>query len=930
MYISNKSSCQVSLIKAVLPKGLNSDYSAWLLFFITQLNVMKKSSFRVLQISVALLLYASMVNAQISGVAFRDYNGNGIKDGTGEPGVGEVVVKLYINNTLPNKDLLIGSDLTDSNGFYDFVSPTSGRSPNPGEKIRVEFEIPTTANCGFLSNQLDFSSQSGQVYGSSVQFVTAPQSNINFALNYSGEFVLNPTPTIYVPCYVNGDPLAGGNAASRDAFVGVGFDWQGRPISNGPGNMGIPNTAPDPLHLADASQVGSTYGVAYSRQGQKIFAASFLKRHVGLGPLGPGGIYAIDPNSGVVSNFLDFHSLGILTSDISGGYVGNTVGGTVVPFSPVIGTNAQRGLSGDALQPNNDAQAFDQVGKVSFGDMDISDDGRYLYVVNLYDRKVYEIDLVDPFNPQAPTLGNAGARIRSWSTPDPGTNPAQGEHRPFGLAYYRGELYLGTVLSAQDLSGNVVGSEADMFGYIHKTTPGSGTWGQVLSFPMSYRVEQDWFPWSNNAIGTYEIGTPMIGDIAFYKNGEILIGLRDRWGDQKGWFNNGVDGAVGNDVGVSAGDLIRYNPVIQPDGSCQYTLISSGAGGEFYADNLWHAESSAGALAMLPGGGDVVSSFMDPIDIYSFGLAWYNNDNGSRNRVYEVGYSGDVSTFGKANGLGDIELSGSTLSLEIGNYVWNDLDQDGIQDPNEPGFPNVTLELYNGAGNILLGSTTTDASGHYYFNSNNVLLNGASGLLPFTNYIIRINSGDFSGGAGTGDLNLTNLTSTNQSGSGQVDYSDNDASVVLGFAQINITTGANGQNNHTFDIGLFKVCQINAMTIQSLECIEGGVANLDTDNILRVGILATNNNEVVTTYSVSVNGTTVTPSTGTYGIGQFFELGKGSGGTGATYIIVITDLVNGASCARSVPVTSPMTCTPAIEECETPKCGSSNIQVNGN
>ncbi len=929
MCFSNKKFRQISFSQGVFSKEYKSDSISHILVLLITSSSIKKVILRKLQISAALLLYVSMMNAQISGVAFRDYNGNGIKDGAGEPGVGEVVVKLYINNSLPNKDLLIGSDLTDSNGVYDFSSPTAGRGPNPGEKIRVEFEIPTSANCGFLSNQLDFSSQSGQVYGSSVQFITAPQSNINFALNYSGEFVLNLTPSIYVPCYVNGDPLAGGTAGSRDAFIGAGFTWEGRPISNGP-----PNVAPDPIHLASASQIGSTYGVAFSRQSQKIFTSSYLKRHVGMGPLGPGGIYQIDPSTGTVTNFLNLHDINIFTSDVVNPYIGNTVVGTVVPFSPVVGSNVQRGLLPSSTLPNVDAQAWEQVGKVSIGDLDISDDGRYLYLVNLYDRKVYEIDLVDPFNPQAPTLANVATRVKSWATPDPGTTAAQGEHRPFGLAYYRGELYVGTVLSAQNLTGDVVGTEADMAGYLHKTTPGTGTWQEVLNFPMSYRVEQDWYPWSNNAIAAYEIGTPMISDIAFYKNGEILIGIRDRWADQKGWFNYGVDGdfaGLGSlgEVGISAGDLIRYNPVIQPDGSCLYTLISGGAG-EFYNDNYYHAESSAGGLAMLPGGGDVVSTFMDPITVYSFGLAWYNNDTGGRNKMYEVGYSGDVSTFGKANGLGDIELSGSTPSLEIGNYVWNDLDQDGIQDPNEPGFPNVTLELYNAAGNILLGSTTTGASGHYYFNSNNVVLNGASGLLPFTNYIIRINSGDFSGGAGTGDLNLTNLTSTNQSGSGQVDYSDSDASVVLGFAQINITTGANGQNNHTFDIGLFKICQINALTIQSLECIEGGAANLDIDNILKVGILATNNNEIVTTYNVSVNGTTVTPSTGTYGVGQFFELGKGSGGTGATYIIVITDVVNGASCARSVPVTSPMTCTPAIEECETPKCGSSNIQVNGN
>jgi len=286
MCFSNKKFRQISFSQGVFSKEYKSDSISHILVLLITSSSIKKVILRKLQISAALLLYVSMMNAQISGVAFRDYNGNGIKDGAGEPGVGEVVVKLYINNSLPNKDLLIGSDLTDSNGVYDFSSPTAGRCPNPGEKIRVEFEIPTSANCGFLSNQLDFSSQSGQVYGSSVQFITAPQSNINFALNYSGEFVLNLTPSIYVPCYVNGDPLAGGTAGSRDAFIGAGFTWEGRPISNGP-----PNVAPDPIHLASASQIGSTYGVAFSRQSQKIFTSSYLKRHVGMGPLGPGGIY---------------------------------------------------------------------------------------------------------------------------------------------------------------------------------------------------------------------------------------------------------------------------------------------------------------------------------------------------------------------------------------------------------------------------------------------------------------------------------------------------------------------------------------------------------------------------------------------------------------------------------------------------------------
>jgi hypothetical protein len=59
----------------------------------------------------------------------------------------------------------------------------------------------------------------------------------------------------------------------------------------------------------------------------------------------------------------------------------------------------------------------------------------------------------------------------------------------------------------------------------------------------------------------------------------------------------------------------------------------------------------------------------------------------------------------------------------IGDYVWLDIDRDGVQDVGEPGISNVTLTLYsdpNGDGDPSEGSivanTVTDATGHYLFN----------------------------------------------------------------------------------------------------------------------------------------------------------------------------------------------------------------------
>lgn len=51
----------------------------------------------------------------------------------------------------------------------------------------------------------------------------------------------------------------------------------------------------------------------------------------------------------------------------------------------------------------------------------------------------------------------------------------------------------------------------------------------------------------------------------------------------------------------------------------------------------------------------------------------------------------------------------------IGNLVWLDTNQDGSQDPEEPGVSAVTLTLYNSAGGIV-AVTKTDAYGYYLFN----------------------------------------------------------------------------------------------------------------------------------------------------------------------------------------------------------------------
>ena len=53
---------------------------------------------------------------------------------------------------------------------------------------------------------------------------------------------------------------------------------------------------------------------------------------------------------------------------------------------------------------------------------------------------------------------------------------------------------------------------------------------------------------------------------------------------------------------------------------------------------------------------------------------------------------------------------------EVGDFVWEDLDRDGVQDAGEPGLENVTVNIYEGTSinSGLRETTTTNASGSYF------------------------------------------------------------------------------------------------------------------------------------------------------------------------------------------------------------------------
>jgi uncharacterized protein (DUF2141 family) len=63
-----------------------------------------------------------------------------------------------------------------------------------------------------------------------------------------------------------------------------------------------------------------------------------------------------------------------------------------------------------------------------------------------------------------------------------------------------------------------------------------------------------------------------------------------------------------------------------------------------------------------------------------------------------------------------VEFGNKRVTYQICGIKWNDLDGDGVKDPNEPGLPGWTINMvFQTPGGPLDVQTTTDANGQYCF-----------------------------------------------------------------------------------------------------------------------------------------------------------------------------------------------------------------------
>ena len=779
--------------------------------FITNSTSSLQITFLVLgSIGFLAVIFLNLPRAQaaglISGRVFQDFNDNGNYDTGGGTAAVPVAVDTGVQNvTVTAYDSVgtaQGTATTASDGTYTLSAGGSG-------PYRLEF---TNLPSGFSPSARNRNSALGGTSsnsGSATQFVAdGVTADVNFAVNIPSDYCQN-NPLICATIYAFGD--------QNDAAIFTIPFTAGSTRTTG----GTPVTdfqTPTQTILTTASQVGTTYGMAYSRSGRKIFASAFMKKHSAFGPGGPGAIYQIDRNnSNAVSVYANLNTL----------FAGNPAG-----------TDPHNALN---YNTDNGNATWDAVGKISFGGMAISTDETKLYVMNLNNRTLYEL----PAN-QTPTAANIRTSAFPATLP---SCPSATDVRPFAVEYYRGQIYVGAVCSAETTN-----TTANLRAYIYRVDPTtlSFTATPVFETALNYpRLEVDpglsaqWRAWRTTFAtisgGLYVFPQPMLTDFSFDK-GNLILALRDRNGDQTG-YNAASNPSNSTQLfkGITAGEILRAcgslgSWTLESNGRCggiggaaQNTGEGPGNGEYYYQDNYHpdgnpHDEVGVGGVMQIPGFTVMAASVFDPTYIPlnnvfdAGGFRWFVNNTGAQNRGF-LAYTSSTGDFGKANGIGGtIPALCDTAPIEIGNRVWFDINGNGVQDPQESRAAvspviasGITVRLYNASG-VLIATAVTDQDGEYYFssaagtNTTNALY--GLNLLPNTAYQIRFdNPVNYQAGGPLFGYSITTVNSTSQNGDD--DSSDSDAVPVLNpvgspvgnFPVISLTTGGAGANNHTFDVG---------------------------------------------------------------------------------------------------------------------------------
>ena len=727
----------------------------------------------------------------VSGTVFRDLpvngttlNTYGVKDAN-ELGVEGVTVTAYP-----------GGISTVTNATGSWILPTS-------DNVRIEFSNWPS----YLKESI-----SSSVNNSSVRFLSNGAS-VNFGLHDSMEYC-SQNPDIASAVMINGSLTS-----TRNSLVRFSYSDSGIINTAGIGYAGI--------KIADDATVGTVWGLTYDRDRKVIYSAAFLKRHAAYKD-DLGNIWKSQINIDSTNLFVTIPNAGTAS----------------------VGTNVARGITGNDTQPSHDNSAYPLIGKIGLGGIGISSDGKYLYAVNLNDKRLYKVTIDADNNP---ATNPSAADIVSFNIPSPGCT--NGEWRPFALKYYHDNVYVGGVCDAEN-----GGTKDDLSATIYKFDGANFT--NILSFPLNYdkvslygettdttHQSSQWHPWISQVPASliHIYPEPVLSDIEFNDNGDMNIAFFDRYGHQTGHKNYVYNQNTTHNEITAGGDILKAclnatnQFILESNGVCG-GVTGAGAinqntgpgGSEYYKDRFsknsnidGHGETSNGGSAILAGSNQLVLNSMDPVDwtgsgsdqdyFRAGGPAWYGT-NGNKNKGYHLFKHRDYNAVGwaKGSGVGDLELLCPPAPIEVGNRVWFDNDADGVQDANESGISNVSVQLV--CNGVVEAVATTDVNGYYIFSNDPAGTSTAShkyniSALVANTSVCSVRVPSVQGGSQQDALNGYSLTTADVGEGADTNMNDSDGVLLGDNADVTIAAAdipSSGANNHSFDFGFVRLVSIGS------------------------------------------------------------------------------------------------------------------------
>ncbi|MCB9252632.1 MAG: T9SS type A sorting domain-containing protein [Flavobacteriales bacterium] len=699
------------------------------------------------------IVFNASTTASVGDRVWLDLDNDGVQD-SGEPGVSNVTVTLY-NAAVTN---ILASTKTDANGNYLFNNVSSG-------DYRVRFSLPPgtsyTTNSGGIStiDNSDAITSAGTYFGMTSVFSVNDGDDIR-----------------YVDA---GLKLSSSSSAAVGDYVWYDNDRDGVQDDNEPGIAGVEVRLLNSTGSVLQTTFTDNYGYyVFNNLTAATYGIQFVK---------PSGLDFTTQNVGSQYNIDS-------DPDVS---TGKTANFTL--------TSGQRNMTIDAgMYSTSSAGSVGALGDFVWND--VNQDG----VQDAGEPGIAGVGVV--------LYNNSGTAIDSTATDENGfylfPNLSPGN---YSVGFYN--LPSGYQFTGKDSGGNDA-LDSDVDQATGKTASVSVTGG-------STNTSLDAGLYYGSPAGTGSIGNRVWYDLPSTPGGTNGNGIQDA----------GESGVAGLTVELLDGN----GNSIDPDGagSLTKTTTVTNALGEYIFTGL-NAGNYIVQFSDIPSGFSLTTANSGSDDrVDSDGAALGTNGaptGASRTGVISLSQGEDDLSI-------DLGIKPASGTNTLGDFVWHDLDKDGMQDTGEPGVPGVTVNLLNSSG-VFIQSTTTDKNGHYLF----------AGLTDGTYKVEFKNLPD--------GLDFTVKSGTNDNTGSDADPSDGITTTV--------TIGSSNRNDISLDAGLIgDIASLGDFVWNDLD--KDGIQDSGEPGIagVTVTLYASNGTDVLATTITDENGKYLFPnlSAGTYVVG---------------------------------------------------------------